>query len=93
MSPVAAPLGEFGEIAFDGVQRRCRCGGKVEGPSRMVLKPFFDLRMLVGGVIVDDGVNGLALGNGGLRIIQEADELLVPVALHAASDLIALDGP
>jgi hypothetical protein len=53
----------------------------VERPARMALEPFLDLRMLVSGVVVDDGVDGLALGNGGFCDIQKSDELLMPVTL------------
>jgi hypothetical protein len=31
----------------------------VEAPPRMASQPFLDLRMLVGGVVVDDGVDRL----------------------------------
>jgi hypothetical protein len=44
------------------------------------------LRVLVGGVVVEDEVNDLADRHLGLDGIEEADELLMPVALHAAAD-------
>jgi hypothetical protein len=31
----------------------------MERPARMALQPLLDLRMLVGGVVVDDGVDRL----------------------------------
>jgi len=43
----------------------------------------------VGSVVVDDGVDFLLRWHLGLDGIEEADELLVPVALHIAAD----DGP
>ena len=42
--------------------------------------------MFVGGVVIDDGVDDLPGGNLGLNLVQEADELLMPVTLHAAAD-------
>jgi hypothetical protein len=45
-----------------------------------------DLRVLVGGVVVEHGVDQIAGRDRGLDRVQEADELLVPVALHAAAD-------
>jgi hypothetical protein len=41
---------------------------------------------LVGGIVVDDGLDDPAGWHGPLDGIEEADELLVPVALHAAAD-------
>ena len=49
-----------------------------------------NLWMLVGGVVVHDGMDQLACGHLGLDGIEEADELLVPMALHAAADHAAL---
>ena len=46
--------------------------------------------MLVGGVVVDDGVNRLASRDLALDGVEEADELLMSVALHAAADDITL---
>ena len=45
-----------------------------------------DLGMLVGGVVVDDGVDQLAGRDLRLDGVEEADELLMPMALHAAAD-------
>ena len=42
--------------------------------------------MLVGGVVVDDRMDQLAGRHLALDGIEEADELLVPVSLHAATD-------
>ena len=47
--------------------------------------------MLVGGVIVEDDVDGLAGGNLALDGVEEADELLMAVALHAAADHRAVE--
>jgi hypothetical protein len=45
----------------------------------------FHFRLLVGGVIVENGVNEFSGGNGALDFVQETDELLMPVALHVAA--------
>jgi hypothetical protein len=52
----------------------------------MAAEPLDDLGVLVGGVVVDDGVHQLAGWHPGLDGIEEADELLVAVTLHAAAD-------
>ena len=41
--------------------------------------------MLVGGIVVGDGVDQLSRGHGALDRVEEADELLVPVLRHAAA--------
>jgi hypothetical protein len=46
--------------------------------------------MRVSGVVVDDRVDDLAGGNRAFDRVEEANELLVPVALHAAADHRAL---
>ena len=51
----------------------------------------FHLGMLVGGIVVEDDVNDLADRRLGLDGVEEADELLMAVPLHAAADDIALD--
>jgi len=40
----------------------------------------------VGGVIIEDGVDGFAGGNLALDSVEEADELLMAMALHVAAD-------
>src|SRR5262249_6939880 len=61
-------------------------GVKWEGPARVLGKPFAHLRMLVGGVIVEDRMDLLTLGDLRVDLIEEADELLMPMALHIAAD-------
>ena len=81
-----ASSGEFGEEAFDGVEPRRRGGREVEHPARMAGQPLADLGMLVGCVVVDDGVDFLSLWHLRFDVIEEADELLVAMALHVAAD-------
>src|ERR1700722_6526130 len=49
-------------------------------------QPLAHLRVLVGCVIVDDGVDLLSRRHLRLDGVEEADELLVPVALHVSAD-------
>jgi hypothetical protein len=42
--------------------------------------------MLVSGVVVDDRMDCLSLGNVCVDLIEEADELPMPTALHVAGD-------
>src|SRR6266511_3668002 len=52
----------------------------------MLRKPFADLRMPVRGIVVDDRVDRLSLGHVRVDLIEEADEFLMPMALHVAAD-------
>lgn len=49
----------------------------MESPAQMADEPGFDLGMLVGCVIVDNGVDQLASGDRAFDGVEEADELLV----------------
>src|SRR4029077_9287471 len=81
-----APAREFGKEAFDGVEPGCRGWGEVEGPARMPGKPGAHLGMFVSGVVVDDGVDRFSLRYPSLDGVEEADELLMAVALHVVPD-------
>src|SRR6266571_6127972 len=52
----------------------------------MLRKPFADLGMPMRGIVVDDRVDRLSLGNVRVDLIEEADESLMPMALHVAAD-------
>src|SRR5271155_2627331 len=81
-----AAFGEDCEEALDGVEPGGRGRGEVEGPAWMARDPLPHGGMLVGGVIVEDGVDGFASGNLALDRVEETDELLVAMALHVAAD-------
>ena len=68
--------------AFNQSRRR----REVEGPARMARQPSLHLGMLVCGVVVDDGLNHLPGGHLSLNHVEEADELGVPMTLHASAD-------
>ena len=59
--------------------------------ARVPIQPSSDLRMLMGGVVVEDDVNHLASRNLALDGIQETNELLMTMALHVATDDSAVE--
>jgi hypothetical protein len=73
----AAP-GELGEEALDGIEPGAGSRGEVEDEARMAGESGLDLRMLVGGVVVDDDMDDLAGGDLGFDGVEKADELLMP---------------
>ena len=81
-----ATPGQLGEEALDGVQPGAAGGHEVEGPARMPLEPGKDLGVLVGRVVVEDHVDFLAGRDAALDLVEEADELLMAVALHVPAD-------
>ncbi len=54
-------------------------------------KPRQHRRVFVRGVVVEHDVNGLSLWHFGLDCVQETDELIVAMPLHAAADDLALE--
>ena len=58
----------------------------MEDEAGMPAQPRHHLRVFVGGIVVEDEVNHLPDRHPGLDGIEEADELLMAVALHAAAD-------
>src|SRR3954466_14962425 len=52
----------------------------------MTRQPAPHLRGFVCGVIVENGMNELACRYLGLQRVEEADELLVPMALHVLAE-------
>jgi len=78
--------GQGGEEALDGVEPGGRCRREVEDPSGMTYEPGTDLGLLVGGVVVEDGMDDLTGGHLALDGVEEADQLLVAVALHVVAD-------
>jgi hypothetical protein len=57
----------------------------------MAAKPGAHLGVLVDGIVVEDGMDDLARRDLRLDGVEEPDELLMPVALHAATDDLALE--
>ena len=63
----------------------------MEGEARMAIEPFADLRVLMGGIVVEDDMDGLFGRDLSLDLVEEADELLMPMLLHAAPDDLAFE--
>jgi hypothetical protein len=67
-------LGEDGEEVLDGIEPAGRGGREMERPAEVSAQPFDHLGMLVGGVVVEDGVDGLAGRDLALDGVQGADD-------------------
>lgn len=89
-APQSLP-GEDREEAFDGIEPGGRGWSEVEGPPRMAIEPGFDLGMLVGAVIAHDRMDVLSGGDFAFDGVEKANELLMPVLLHAAADHRAVE--
>ena len=77
-----AAFGELGEEGLDRVEPGTRRGCEVKDPPRMANEPLPHFGLLMGAVVVEDDVDQLAGRHGALDGIEEAQELLMPVALH-----------
>src|SRR6266513_691364 len=86
-----ALAGQSGEEIFDGVEPGAGGRGEMEGPARMTDEPGLDLGVLVGCVIVDNGVDQLASRDRAFDGVEEADELLMGMLLHAATEHHAVE--
>ena len=80
-----ASLRQLGEEALDGVEPRTGSRREVEGESLVTVEPSAHLGMLVDGIVVEDDVNGLVRRRLGVDGVEEADELLMAMALHIAA--------
>ncbi|MDT4862971.1 hypothetical protein FQZ97_976560 [compost metagenome] len=78
--------GELSEEPLDGVQPGTGCRNEVEGPAWVPRQPGPNFGLFVCGVVVQDDVNRLVLGQLSFNRVEEADELLMPVTLHVAAD-------
>ena len=85
-----ALAGQLGKERLDGVKPGAGGGGEVKGPARVPFEPGPDFGVLVGGVVVHHGLDQLARGHLALDGVEEADEFLMTVALHAAADHCAV---
>ncbi len=75
-----------GEEAFDGIEPGCRGWCDVEMDARMSFERGADLGMLVRGVVVNDEMQ-VPVGRGfAMDLVEKADELLMPMAVHALAD-------
>ena len=82
--------GELGKPALDCVGPRARGRREVEADAGMACEPVAHLGVLMGSIVVEDHMDRLVGRHLALDSIEKADEFLVPVALHAASDDLAV---
>ena len=83
-------LSEGSEEALDGVQPRRTGWGEVERDARVASLLVNDLGVLVGRVVIEDLVHGLAGRDDFLDGVEKADELLMAMALYATADDLAI---
>ena len=81
-----SPSCEFGKEALDGVEPGGGGWREVEDKPLVAIEPGADLWMLMDGVVIEDDMDGFFRRNLGVDHVQKADEFLVPVELHIASD-------
>ena len=55
-----ATSGELGEVALDGIEPGAGRRGEVEGEARVAVEPGPNLGVLMGGIIVEDGMDRLS---------------------------------
>ncbi len=82
-------FGEFCEVAFDGVELRTRCWREAEIEALVSIEPSSHVGMFVGGLVVEDHIHGFARRH--LERVEEANKLLMTMALHIASDHGSVD--
>lgn len=88
----AQPLfSQVAEETLDHVQPRRRGGREVHVDARMLCQPPLHVRMLVGGVVVDDQVQCLVRGRFAIDLFEELQPLGVAVTLLALGDELAVE--
>jgi hypothetical protein len=75
-----------GKEALDGVEPGGRGRREVEDEAFVPVEAGADRGMLVGGVVVGYDVDHFASQHFGPDRVEEADELLMAMALHVAAD-------
>ena len=69
-----ATLRQLGEEALDGVEPGAGSRREVEGEALMAVEPGAHLGVLVGGVVVEDDMDGLVGRHLGVDGVEKADE-------------------
>ena len=83
-------LGQFRKVSLHRVKPRAGRGREVKEEPLVACQPRQNGWMLVSGVIVENDMDRLSSRKLGVDGVEEAYELLVAVALHAAADHLAL---
>src|ERR1700757_5402077 len=63
----------------------------MEGEPRVAIEPFAYLRVFMGRIVVEDDVDRFFDWGLSLDLVEKADDLLMPMLLHAASDDLAFE--
>ena len=84
-------LESSGKEPLDRVEPRGRGRREVEGPARVPSEPCPHLGVLVTAVVVEHDMDQLAGRDVTLETVEEANELLVAVTLHALPDHRAVE--
>ena len=72
-----SPAGERGKEGLDRIGPGAGSGCEMKRPAWMPGEPSAHFGMLVGGIVVEDGMDEFASRHGGLDAVEETDELLV----------------
>jgi len=84
-------VGDFTKPAFDQVQPGTGSWDEVQMESRMTPNPGFDSPMFVGPVIVHDQMQIESGRRFAINLLEETDELLMPVTRHTVADDFAIE--
>jgi hypothetical protein len=82
VSTAKKPSTAFSQEALVGVRWKV---------TRVASEPGDHLGMFVGGIVVEDGVDGLLRRNRFLDAVEEADERLMAMALHTSADHLTFE--
>src|SRR3974377_683529 len=85
------PPGQFGEKALHRVEPGARGWREMEDPARMAGEPGADLCVLMGGIIVEDGMDDFAGRDRPLDGVPKTNEVLMPVALNVLCDNLCVE--
>ena len=58
----------------------------MESEALMTVEPLADLGVLMGGVVIEDNMDRLAVRHFDVDGVEETDKLLMPVTLHVPAD-------
>ena len=83
--------GELGEVTLDGVEPGTGRQREVEDKALMAFEPGPNLGVLMGGVIVEDDMDGFVGGGLCVDQVQEAGALLMAVTPHIVADHRAVE--